>query len=96
MCWRKVIYYSRIKYVPYKNITKNELEQDIYLNAFASLDDNDIMTCIKVWMKSKDIVLSRLASMLIERKLLKVKIANTSFDIEQVNKIRKTHQKSWD
>ena len=76
-----------------KNITKNELEQDIYLNAFASLDDNDIMTCIKVWMKSKDIVLSRLASMLIERKLLKVKIANTSFDIEQVNKIRKTHQK---
>ena len=76
-----------------KNITKNELEQDIYLNAFASLDDNDIMTCIKVWMKSKDIVLSRLASMLIERKLLKVKIANTSFDFEQVNKIRKTHQK---
>ena len=76
-----------------KNITKNELEQDIYLNAFASLDDNDIMTCIKVWMKSKDIVLSRLASMLIERKLLKVKIANTSFDIEQVNKIRETHQK---
>jgi len=76
-----------------KNITKNELKQDIYLNAFASLDDNDIMTCIKVWMKSKDIVLSRLASMLIERKLLKVKIANTSFDIEQVNKIRETHQK---
>ena len=76
-----------------KNITKNELEQDIYLNAFASLDDNDIMTCIKVWMKSKDIVLSRLASMLIERKLLKVKIANTSFDFEQVNKIRETHQK---
>ena len=76
-----------------KNITKNELEQDIYLNAFASLDDNDIMTCIKVWMKSKDLVLSRLASMLIERKLLKVKIANTSFDIEQVNKIRETHQK---
>ena len=76
-----------------KNITKNELEQDIYLNAFASLDDNDILTCIKVWMKSKDLVLSRLASMLIERKLLKVKIANTSFDIEQVNKIRETHQK---
>ena len=76
-----------------KNITKNELEQDIYLNAFASLDDNDIMTCIKVWMKSKDLVLSRLASMLIERKLLKVKIANTSFDFEQVNKIRETHQK---
>ena len=76
-----------------KNISKSELEQEVYLNAFASLDDNDIMTCIKVWMKSKDIVLSRLASMLIERKLLKVKISNTSFDVEQVNEIRKTHQK---
>ncbi len=76
-----------------KNITKDELEQDVYLNAFASLDDNDIMTCIKVWMKSKDIVLSRLASMLIERKLLKVKISNTSFDVDQVNEIRKIHQK---
>ena len=76
-----------------KNISKSELEQEVYLNAFASLDDNDIMTCIKVWMKSKDIVLSRLASMLIERKLLKVKISNTSFDDEQVNEIRKIHQK---
>ena len=76
-----------------KNISKSELEQEVYLNAFASLDDNDIMTCIKVWMKSKDIVLSRLASMLIERKLLKVKISNTSFDDEQVNEIMKIHQK---
>ncbi len=76
-----------------KNISKLELEQEVYLNAFASLDDNDIMTCIKVWMQSKDIVLSRLASMLIERKLLKVKISNTSFDDEQVNEIRKIHQK---
>ena len=76
-----------------KNISKSELEQEVYLNAFASLDDNDIMTCIKVWMQSKDIVLSRLASMLIERKLLKVKISNTSFDDEQVNEIRKIHQK---
>ena len=76
-----------------KNISKFELEQEVYLNAFASLADNDIMTCIKVWMQSKDIVLSRLASMLIERKLLKVKISNTSFDDEQVNEIRKIHQK---
>lgn len=76
-----------------KNISKFELEQEVYLNAFASLDDNDIMTCIKVWMQSKDIVLSRLASMLIERKLLKVKISNTSFDDEQVNEIRKIRQK---
>ena len=76
-----------------KNISKFELEQEVYLNAFASLDDNDVMTCIKVWMQSKDIVLSRLASMLIERKLLKVKISNTSFDDEQVNEIRKIHQK---
>ena len=76
-----------------KNISKFELEQEVYLNAFASLDDNDIMTCIKVWMQSKDIVLSRLASMLIERKLLKVKISNTSFDDEQVNELRKIHQK---
>ena len=79
-----------------KNISKLELEQEVYLNAFASLDDNDIMTCIKVWMQSKDIVLSRLASMLIERKLLKVKISNTSFDVEQVNEIRKIHQKELD
>ena len=76
-----------------KNISKSELEHEVYLNAFASLDDNDIMTCIKVWMQSKDIVLSRLASMLIERKLLKVKISNTSFNDEQVNEIRKIHQK---
>ncbi len=76
-----------------QNISKDELENDACLNAFASLDDNDIMTCIKVWVKSKDMVLSRLATMLIERKLLKVKMSNNSFDTEQINEVRETHKK---
>ena len=62
------------------NFTKKDFENNEHLlQQFARLDDHDIYTCLKQWMNHKDIVLSRLSNMIINRKLLKVKIQKKPF-----------------
>ena len=62
------------------NFTKKDFENNEHLlQQFARLDDHDIYTCLKQWMNDKDIVLSRLSNMIINRKLLKVKIQKKPF-----------------
>ncbi len=63
--------------------TKPEL-----LDTFAALDDNDIMTSIKVWVSHKDIVLSNLCKRLINRKLFKVEMQNQPFKESKINEIK--------
>lgn len=60
-----------------------------HLHNFALLDDSDILVCVKTWMTCKDLVLSRLCKMLINRKLYKVLMQNEPFHEEQVNDLRK-------
>ena len=50
------------------------------LGYFANLDDNDIMTSIKVWMDHPDIILSTLCTNLIHRKLYHVDLKNEPID----------------
>jgi uncharacterized protein len=56
-----------------------------WLEAFSFLDDNDILSALKIWMKEKDPVLSNLSSMLINRRLLKAKLQAEPFDHRIVN-----------
>ena len=62
------------------NFTKKDFENNEHLlQQFARLDDHDIYTCLKQWMNHEDIVLSKLSNMIINRKLLKVKIQKKPF-----------------
>jgi HD superfamily phosphohydrolase len=58
------------------NFTTKDFEKDSkLLNSFSELDDFDIYTCLKYWKNSDDFVLSNLSERLINRKILKIKIA---------------------
>ncbi len=50
------------------------------LNEFCSLDDHDVMSSIKKWMRHPDFVLSNLCTRLINRNLLKTKLRQEPFD----------------
>ena len=54
------------------------------LNAFAELDDFDIYSCLKYWKNNSDFVLSSLSAMILNRKLLKIKVQNTEFSISEI------------
>lgn len=60
------------------------------LDAFASLDDNDIIASAKVWSDHPDKVLSFLSGNLINRILYRIEIKNESFTSEYVENIRRT------
>lgn len=64
---------------------ENFEKDDNALNHFANLDDYDIMGAIKVWMNSKDIVLSSLCTALVNRKLFKIEIAKEPFGPDRIN-----------
>ena len=83
-----------LKYFLTKSITKDNVSQFEFLNHFSKIDDYDILTCIKVWTEDNDKVISKLSEMLINRKLLKVKISAKKFSDEEIDKIFKRNQKS--
>ncbi len=59
------------------DFTKQDFENDgDLLSEFANLDDYDIMTSIKVWAENSDIILSKLCTNLLERKLYKIELQN--------------------
>jgi uncharacterized protein len=64
------------------------------LTHFSLLDDNDLMTSIKVWQNHPDPVLSFLSRNLINRNLFRVLTSNQAFDPEQIARLEekiKTH-----
>jgi HD superfamily phosphohydrolase len=58
------------------------------LNAFANIDDSDILGAVKVWQNCKDNVLSTLSKQLINRKLFKIEIKKGSFSADRLNEER--------
>lgn len=69
------------KYFLYNKINVTDFEKnDESINHFSSLDDNDILTSIKVWQNHSDPTLSFICKGLIERKLWKIKIQKTPFE----------------
>jgi HD superfamily phosphohydrolase len=57
-----------------------------YLEAFSLMDDNDILSALKNWMRESDPVLSNLSAMLINRRLLKAKFQAEPFEEKRVQK----------
>jgi HD superfamily phosphohydrolase len=66
------------------------MNQDHYLETFASLDDTDIMAAVKVWAMHDDFVLSKLCKDLIHRDLYKVDITNEPPDKAFIAKLTKS------
>lgn len=67
------------------NLNKTE-----FLQQFAELDDNDIISAAKVWSKHKDSVLSHLGSGFINRKLFRIEMSDTPFVQHQIEKIKQS------
>ena len=59
------------------------------LNAFAKLDDYDIMTSVKVWAEHKDAVLSTLCGNMVNRSLYAVELQNKPFAGAYVEQLQK-------
>lgn len=66
---------------------KRFFEEEIHLEQFSKLDDQDIYASVKVWADGDDIILSKLCKMLNARKLYKVEISNEAPDAERVKEL---------
>ena len=58
-----------------------------YLDVFSRMDDSDILSALKNWMRERDPVLSNLCTMLINRRLLKAKLQAEPFEKAGVEKL---------
>lgn len=65
------------------------------LEAFAKIDDNDIIVCIKEWQYHKDKVLSILSKGLINRDLFKVSIQKNKFTKTEIEELQKKVMKNY-
>jgi len=63
-----------------------ERSPDVTLETFAQLDDVDILSAVKDWRANKDFVLSRLCGMLLDRKLLHIKLKKRPTDPQKLDK----------
>ncbi len=64
------------------------ITQGPQLDKFCLLDDYDVMATIKNWMEHPDKILSTLCHLLIERRLLKVKLQGQPFEDDMVRNMR--------
>lgn len=68
------------------------------LNTFSKLDDYDIISAMKSWSYSEDLVLSELSNMLLNRKLLKIKLKKKPISAsklqEKLDDVMKEHNLS--
>src|SRR5690606_5923496 len=56
------------------------------LEIFAQLDDVDILAAIKAWQFHKDFVLSKMCTMILDRKLLHIKLKKHPIDPQKLEK----------
>lgn len=68
-------------------IRKDNFSEDD-LTLFAQLDDVDVLSAIKDWQNSDDLVLSMLCKMIINRKLLHIKVKNKPINEDKLHKHR--------
>ncbi|HNR20393.1 MAG TPA: HD domain-containing protein [Bacteroidia bacterium] len=72
-----------------ENFTKLSFRKNSnLLTDYASLDDYDVFTSIKVWSKHDDFILSRLSNGLVERQLYKIKIQRHAFDESDIKLLK--------
>ncbi|MBC8768172.1 HD domain-containing protein [Arenibacter sp. BSSL-BM3] len=74
-----------LKFFMENKVPKEAFTQD-KLDLFAQLDDVDILAAIKNWQNHSDFVLSRLCRMIIERRLLYIKLKNKPINEAKLKK----------
>ena len=74
-----------LKFFMENKIPKEEFSRD-KLDLFAQLDDVDILWAIKSWQDHDDFVLSKLCKMIINRRLLHVKLKNKPINEDKLNR----------
>lgn len=85
-----------LRFFLYNKLTKNDfLKKPEVLDAFAKLDDNDIMTSIKVWAEHSDKILSFLCTNMVNRKLYAVELQQEPFSGSYVDSLRKKAVKKF-
>ena len=83
---------TSLRYFLYNQINRENFSDDT-LDMFSKLDDYDIFSAIKEWVHHEDKVLSLLAGMIVDRKLLRIEMQKESFSEEKINKKRKRFSK---
>ena len=81
----KIEFTGALKFFMENKVPKEDFSQD-KLDLFAQLDDVDILAAIKNWQNHTDFVLSKLCRMIIERRLLHVKLKNKPFNGDKLKK----------
>ncbi|RYE19498.1 MAG: HD domain-containing protein [Sphingobacteriales bacterium] len=72
-----------LQFFLHNNLNTGDFEADPHnLELFCQLDDNDILTSIKVWQSHSDKVLALLCRMLVQRKLYKVRFSAADMEEE--------------
>ncbi|WP_010136475.1 HD domain-containing protein [Ochrovirga pacifica] len=83
-----------LHYFLYRDVDENFDLQT--LKTFSRLDDYDMLSAIKDWISHDDVILSHLSEMIINRKLLKVKMSNVPFTTLEIDEIKnKMTQNGW-
>lgn len=71
-----------LKHFLYHRITLADFKKDPkHLELYATLDDSDILTSVKMWQHQDDRILSALCSMLVQRKLYKTLLSTQHLDV---------------
>ncbi len=65
-----------------------DMSREENLNRFLLLDDFDVMSTVKRWMDHPDKILSTLCRLLIDRRLLKVRLQAEPFDQQWIEELR--------
>ena len=72
-----------------RNISSEDFFNDLaVLEAFARLDDFDILSSVKGWVEAKDPILSHLSRALLERKIPKIEISREIPDSNRVDALK--------
>ncbi len=64
------------------------ISNDLYINSFAQLDDNDIWACVKEWANENDRILASLSSDFLNRKLFKIVLSNQEIPTQTAANIK--------
>ncbi len=79
-----------------RDVTPDDLAREPQLlDRFAELDDFDVLTSVKVWKHHADPVLSRLAHMLVDRDLLKIRLLDAPPSADEVAALREAVCRKW-
>jgi len=80
---------------------ENDIRQEHFLSdshvldAFASLDDYDIYTSLKLWMHHPDKILSHLSRALVNRRLFRIEMQNEPFSQDKISVVRTLTKKKY-